>query len=272
MRVENKWRKNIEKVSCSWFVYLEIEVLYELQFNRKVILVKKLTRYGFCFRKIPLWNVCCIFFDNGREAETVKVSFPDTHVWSSRFHHWYHVHNVSELSALCKLRSVLPHPSFTGRSFWVMLFLLRNCPFVQQIAIQLHPGETLTLVYFLWKLLTHTNMWRVQVHLTGNNRRNVLLRSETEIIYKSDLTNHRICWGKERIAKTLSFSPADAPIIRWSSKIPSCQASRAKRFIREEDGVHNKANYVGVGLKILSESVTMQITLSGQSASVRHDV
>lgn len=74
-------------------------------------------------------------------------------------------------------------------------------------------------------------------------------------------TNHRISCVKpeERIAKTLSFSPA--PIIRSSSKIPSCQASRAKRFIRSR--AHNKANYVGVGLKILSESVTMQITLSG---------
>lgn len=36
---------------------------------------------------------------------------PATHVWSSRFHHWYHVHNVSELCALSKLRFVLPHPS-----------------------------------------------------------------------------------------------------------------------------------------------------------------
>lgn len=34
-----------------------------------------------------------------------------------------------------------------------MLFLVRNCPFVRQIAIQLHRRETSVVVYFLCKLV-----------------------------------------------------------------------------------------------------------------------
>lgn len=34
-----------------------------------------------------------------------------------------------------------------------MLFLVRNCPFVRQIAIQLRLGETSVRVYFLCKLV-----------------------------------------------------------------------------------------------------------------------